>query len=54
MQEMLEMLMKRVQVLEKKLETYYSILKFENELDFILNGTYLDPSEIENFIEGKY
>lgn len=54
MQEMLELALKRIEVLEKKLEKYYSLLKINNELDYILNGTYLMAEDLQKVIEGNY
>ena len=53
MQEMLEMLLKRVEELEKRVEKYFSLLKVDNELDFILKGTYMLESDINKILEGK-
>ena len=52
MQEMLEQLLKQIEMLEKKVEKYFSILKIDNELDFILNGTYITKEEVEKIVEG--
>ena len=52
--EMLEMLVKKVNVLEKRLERYYNYLKIENELDFILNGTYIFKEDVESIFNGTY
>lgn len=54
MEELLELAFKKISDLEKKLEKYYSMLKVENELDFILKGGYFDYSELENVINGTY
>ena len=53
MKELLELLLKRVEALEKKVEKYYSMLKVDNELDFILRGTYVTDEDIQKIIEGK-
>lgn len=52
--EILEMVLKKLNELEKKLEIYYQKLKIENELSFILNGTYIFPNDIEKVINGTY
>ncbi|MBR6779329.1 MAG: hypothetical protein IKM43_04245 [Clostridia bacterium] len=52
--EMLENALKRIAELERKLELYYSLLKIDNELDFVINGTYLCDEELQNIMEGKY
>ncbi len=49
---MLEMLLKRVNALEKKLEKYYEILKVNNELDFVLKGTYITESDMDKIMQG--
>ena len=54
MQNDIEMLLKRLNNLEKKLEKYYKILFIENELDFILNGTYVLQQDIEDVLSGNY
>lgn len=54
MQNEIETLFKRLNNLEKKLEKYYSILFVENELNFILNGTYVLQQDIENVMNGNY
>ena len=54
MEEMLELAIKRIEALEKKLEKYYNLLKVENELYFILNGTYLTEDDINNLLIGIY
>lgn len=51
--DMVELILKRLNELEKKLERYYKILKIDNELDFILNGTYCFEKDIENLLQGK-
>lgn len=50
----LELLIRRVEELERKVELYYQMLKINNELDFIMNGTYLSPYDIESIMEGTY
>ena len=53
MQELLELALKRIDALEKKLEKYYSLLKVDNELDFIIRGTYVTDEDIQKIIEGR-
>lgn len=53
MQELLELALKRIEVLEKKVEKYYSLLKVDNELDFLLKGTYITEEDIEKIVEGR-
>jgi len=50
----IELLLKRISNLEKKLEQYFNYLKIDNELDFILNGTYILKDEIYNLVNGLY
>ena len=52
--ETLENALKRISDLERKIEKYYQLLKTENELDFILKGTYVLASDIDNLISGNY
>ena len=53
MQELLELALKRIEDLEKKVEKYFSILKVDNELDFILKGTYITDDDVQKIIEGR-
>lgn len=53
-QELLEQLYKKIEELEKKIELYYEMLKTENELSFILKGTYVLSSEIDAVLNGTY
>ena len=50
----IEELFKRISNLEKRLEQYYNNLKIVNELDFILNGTYVLKEELASLLEGIY
>jgi len=52
--ETLELALKRISDLERKLEKYFQILKVENELDFILKGTYVFESDIDDVVNGNY
>ena len=52
--DMLELVYKKLLDLEKRMELYYSMLKIDNELSFILKGTYLFNSDIESVINGTY
>ena len=54
MEELLELTMKKIDNLEKKLEKYYSLLKINNELDFILKGTYILQEDFDNVLAGQY
>lgn len=53
-EELLELAIKKIDVLEKKLERYYALLKVENEIDFILKGTYALEEEIQSIVSGSY
>ncbi len=54
MDEILELALKKLNDLEKKLERYYHLLYVENELDYILNGSYLLENDVQKILEGKY
>ena len=54
MEAMLELALKQIAMLEKKIEKYYQMLKIENELDFILSGNYVLDEQIENILNGNY
>ena len=54
MEELLELALKRIDNLEKLVEKYFHILKVDNELDFILRGTYLTEEDVNNIITGNY
>ncbi len=53
-EEMLDFALKKISMLEKRVEKYYQLLKIENELDFILSGNYLLEEQIENILKGNY
>ena len=50
---MLELALKRIADLEKKLERYYQLLLTRNELDFIIKGSYTLNNNLQNLLEGK-
>jgi hypothetical protein len=50
----LEYLFKRITDLEKLIESYFNHLKIDNDLDFILNGSYFLKEELENILIGNY
>lgn len=54
MNDTIEMLLKQINNLQKKVEKYYDILYIENELDFIMKGTYIFKKEIDNILAGNY
>ena len=49
-----ETVLKNIAEIERKIEKYYQILKIENELDFILKGTYVLQDDIDNIMSGNY
>ena len=51
--EMLDLALKKIKELEKRLEEYYQLLIIENELDFIMRGMYV-YNEIEEIVNGTY
>ena len=54
MEESFVTLFKRLSGLEKRLEKYYKKLYIENELDFIMNGTYVLSDELDKILDGSY
>lgn len=54
MEELLQLALKRIDALEKKLERYYFLLKVDNELDFVLKGTYLFNEDLTDTLTGNY
>ena len=52
--ELLELTYKKVVELEKKLELYYELLKVENELEFVLKGSYFLEVELDAILNGTY
>ena len=52
MQDLVELALKRIETLEKKVEKYFHMLEIKNELDFILKGTYVLKSDIECLLQG--
>ncbi len=46
--------MKKVAELEKRIENYFQLLRIENELDFIMNGTYILNRDINDIMTGNY
>ncbi len=52
--ELLDLALKRLSNLEKKVEKYFDILKIDNELDFILKGGYVFNEDINNILNGNY
>ena len=50
----MEYLLKRIIELEKKLERYFNYLKVDNELDFVLKGTYVFKDDLLRLINGLY
>lgn len=54
MDEMLELALKRLDELEKKVERYYKLLEVNNEIDFILKGGYVFKEDVEAIVAGTY
>lgn len=54
MDEMLELALKRLDELEKKVERYYKLLEVNNEIDFILKGGYVFKEDVDAIIAGTY
>jgi hypothetical protein len=54
MQGLIDLALKKIDVLEKKLEKYYYLLKVDNELDFVIKGTYLMQEELDSIMAGEY
>lgn len=54
MEELLLMALKKIDELEKKVERYYQLLKYENELDLILKGTYITSKDVGSIMNGTY
>ena len=52
-EEMLELALSRIAMLEQKLERYFQLLNVENELSFILKGTYILESDVEKILNGQ-
>ena len=54
MQELIDLVLKKIDVLEKRLEAYFNLLKVDNELDFILKGTYILQEDYDAVLAGEY
>lgn len=54
MVENFETLFKRLANLDKRVEKYYKKLYIENELDFVMNGTYVLNDELDKILDGSY
>ena len=52
--DLLEKAYTKIIELEKRVELYYSMLKVENELSFVLNGTYIFDDDLVSIINGTY
>ena len=50
----IEDLLKRIIELEKRVEKYFNYLKVDNELDFVLKGTYVLKDDLLRIISGLY
>lgn len=54
MENVIEDLLKRISKLEKLVESYFNYLKIDNDLDFILKGSYFLKDDLENVLSGNY
>ena len=54
MEELVELALKKIENLEKLVEKYFQMLKIENELDFIVKGTYVTEEEVNKICSGNY
>lgn len=54
MDEMLELALKRLDELEKKVERYFKLLEVNNEIDFILKGGYVFKEDVDAIVAGTY
>lgn len=54
MEEELELALQKIAELEKKMEKYYDLLFVENELDFILRGSYIFEDDLDKILAGNY
>lgn len=52
-EDLLELALKRIAELEKKVEIYFNALKVKNELDFILKGGYILESDLDELVFGE-
>lgn len=52
--ELIELALKRLDNLERKLEKYFDILRINNELDFVLKGGYIFDEDISEILSGNY
>ena len=50
----IEIVLRKIDDLNKKLELYYKRLYIENELSFVLNGKYILEEDLKNILEGNY
>ncbi len=54
MEEILDLALKRIIDLEKKLEMYYKLLFYNNDLDAIMKGTYYLDTSLGEILDGSY
>ena len=50
----IRMLLNKISDIEKRFEGYAEMIEAENELSFILKGTYFLQEEIEKILNGEY
>lgn len=51
---MLELALKKISTLEKRVEKYYSMLNINNELDFVMKGSYYLDEDLNKIMMGDY
>lgn len=54
MENIIEDILKRIAKLEKLVENYFNYLKIDNDLDFILKGSYFLTEDLEDVLSGNY
>ncbi len=50
----IEMAIKRIESLEKRMELYFELLDLKDELEFIMKGIYVTEDDIEDVLLGNY
>lgn len=51
---MIDLALKKIDDLEKKLERYYQLLFISDELDMILKGFYILEEDLQGILNGSY
>lgn len=52
--DLLDLALQKINDLEKRLDKYYKLLKLNNELDFVLNGSYILNVDVAYILDGDY